>query len=236
MTCPTTPAQWQQIAEEFYRKWNFPHACGALDGKHIAIRCPGGSGSTYFNYKKFYSIVLLALVDANYKFLWADVGRRGSASDAQIYNESELKEATEDGSIGLPDPEPLPYDNANVPYYWLADDVFGLRSTLMKPYSHRCMLREERIFNYRISRARRVVENAFGILANRFQVLLTTMNHQPSTVILIVKTCLVLHNLVRIRYPRLQNRLLDNEDRSHRLVPGEWRRGRNMEDVRYVQM
>ena len=92
MTCPTTPAQWQQITEEFYRKWNFPHACGALDGKHIAIRCPGGSGSTYFNYKKFYSIVPLALVDANYKFLWADVGGRGSASDAQIYSESELKD------------------------------------------------------------------------------------------------------------------------------------------------
>ena len=81
MICPTTPCQWRSIAAEFYQKWNFPHAFGALDGKHIAVRGPGGSGSTYFNYKQLYSVVLLALLDANYKFLWADIGGRGSASD-----------------------------------------------------------------------------------------------------------------------------------------------------------
>ena len=137
MICPTTPAQWRPIAAEFYQKWKFPHVCGALDGKHIAVRCPGKSGSTYFNNKTFYSIVLLALVDANYKFLWADIVGRGSASDAQIYNESELKEAAEDGSIGFPDPDRLPNDIENVPYFFLGDESFGLRLTMMKSYSHR---------------------------------------------------------------------------------------------------
>ena len=154
MVCPTTPDEWRPITAQFYRKWNIPHACGALDGKHIAIRCPGGSGSTYFNYKKFYSVVLLALVDADYKIMWADIGGRGSASGAQIYNESELKEAIEDGSIGFPDPDPLPNDTENVPYFFLSDDAFGLRPAMMKPYSHRGLSRQERIFNYRLSRAR----------------------------------------------------------------------------------
>jgi len=92
LVCPTTPDGWRAIADKFYQRWNFPHTCGALDGKHVACRCPPKSGSQYYNYKGFYSIVLLALVDADYKFIWADVGGTGSASDAQIYNDSELRE------------------------------------------------------------------------------------------------------------------------------------------------
>ncbi len=59
-----------------------------MDGKHIAIKCPRGGGSLYFNYKKFHSIVLMALVDTDYKFIWIDVGANGSASDAQIFQSS----------------------------------------------------------------------------------------------------------------------------------------------------
>ena len=60
-------------------------------------------------------------------FLWADFGGRGSASDAQIYNVSELKEAAEDGSIGIPHTDPLPNDIEDVPYFLLGDDAFDLR-------------------------------------------------------------------------------------------------------------
>ena len=166
----------------------------------------------------------MALVDADYKFLWADVSAAGSASDAQIFNSCELKECLEYDSLGLPEPKPLPNDNKNVPYFFIGDDAFGLRPTIMKPFTLRGLTTEERIFNYRLSRARRVVENAFGILANRFQVMSSTMQHQVPTVKLIVKTCLILHNLIRIKYPSLQNQKLDKaEDESDDLVPGAWR-------------
>ena len=199
LICPTTPDGWRAIADKFYQRWNFPHTCGALDGKHVACRCPANSGSLYYNYKGFYSIVLLALVDADYKFIWADVGGAGSASDAQIYNDSELRECAEDGSIGFPVPEPLPDDIQDVPYFFVGDDAFALRPYMMKPFSLRGMTNDQRIFNYRLSRARRVAENAFGILATRFQVLMTTMLQEPATIKLIVQTCVVLHNLLRTR-------------------------------------
>ena len=103
MTFPTTPDRWRKIAGDFYSKWNCPHYLGALDGKYIAMKCPFRSGSLYYNYKGFFSVVLFALVDANYTFILADIGGTGFASDAQIYNESELKEKLEKVTLGLPD-------------------------------------------------------------------------------------------------------------------------------------
>ena len=108
---------------------------------------------------------MLALLDGQYKFRWVDVGTARSCSDAQIFNTSHLKRKIGDGSIGFPDPAPITQSGRDVPYFILADDVFALKTWLMKPYDRRMLNREERIANYRISRGRTVVEN--GILASR---------------------------------------------------------------------
>jgi hypothetical protein len=77
MACPSTPEEWKTVAAGFGYRWNFHNCLGALDGKHVAIKAPNKSGSLYFNYKGFYSIVLLALVDSEYRFLYVDVGSNG---------------------------------------------------------------------------------------------------------------------------------------------------------------
>lgn len=77
-----TKEQFVSIAEDFGRIWNFPNAIGCLDGKHVRIRCPNNTGSVYYNYKDFFSIILLALVDAKYKFIAIDVGSYGREGDA----------------------------------------------------------------------------------------------------------------------------------------------------------
>ena len=170
LTCPTTPEDWRQLEAEFRLKWNVPHAIGALDRKHVAIRKPPKSGSLYHNYKGFFSVILMALVDAEYRFRWVDVGTEGSCSDAQIFNNSELKDKIEDSSIGFLEPSPIEPGGPDLPYFILADNALALRTWLMKSYSHRGMRRPDMIANYRISRGRRVVENAFGILSSRFRV------------------------------------------------------------------
>ena len=235
LTPPNTPEGWKELADQWYERWNFPHTIGAIDGKHVACKAPPGS-SDYYNYKGFFSVILFAMVSSDYKFLWVDVSGKGSSSDAHIYNTSELREGLEnDDIVGWPRPDPLPNDTQDVPYFIVGDDAFSLRTYLMKPYSSRNLTRQERIYNYRLSRARRVVENAFGILANRFQILLSTMGQHPETVRLIVKACILLHNVMRSRYPVLQNRLVDNQVADGAVVPGAWRDGQNLEDTEDVR-
>ena len=62
---PTSKKEWLDIATEFDNKWNFPHCKGAIDGKHIIIQAPPRSGSTFFNYKKSFGIVLLIVCNTN---------------------------------------------------------------------------------------------------------------------------------------------------------------------------
>ena len=117
---------------------NFPHTLGAIDGKHVACKAPPNSGSEYYNYKGFFSVILFAMVYSDYKFLYADVSANGSTSDAQIFNNSDLKQALENEDLaGYPPPCPLPNDTEDVPFFIVGDDALALRKYLMKPYSHR---------------------------------------------------------------------------------------------------
>lgn len=85
------------MAKQFAQKWNYPCALGAIDGNHIAIRPPPESGSEFYNYKHFFSVFMLALVDADYKFLYVDVGAPGRSGDAGVYAQCTLKRALENG-------------------------------------------------------------------------------------------------------------------------------------------
>ena len=74
MFLPDSKEKWLSVAKEFEEKWQFPNCVGAIDGKHVPLINPFNSGSTYFSYKSFFSIVLLALVDADYEFLYVSIG------------------------------------------------------------------------------------------------------------------------------------------------------------------
>ncbi|GFS58015.1 DDE Tnp4 domain-containing protein [Trichonephila clavipes] len=103
------------VAEEFWAKWNFPLCLGAMDGKHMRIKPPSHSGATYRNYKGFFSIVQLALVDANLKFLYVDVGTNGRASDGGVWGKSKLRHAIKNGDINIPEAAALPGSASKLP-------------------------------------------------------------------------------------------------------------------------
>ena len=89
--------------------------------------------------------------------------------DAQTLNICYLKQSIIDETIRFLDEDPLSEDDRDLPYFILADDAFALRIYLMNPFLERNLNYEECIFNYRLSRARRLVKNPFGILANFFK-------------------------------------------------------------------
>lgn len=104
---PTTEAEWREVAMGFETKWQFPNCLGAIDGKHIYIQPPANSGSTYHNYKSRFSVVLMAVVDADYKFIYANVGVQGRVSDGGIFGQSDLRAAMDRHLLNVPPPEPL---------------------------------------------------------------------------------------------------------------------------------
>ena len=160
---PDTQQAWKTIADEFEEKWNFPNCIGAIDGKHVTVKCPSGSGSAFYNYKNQFSIILLAIVDADYNFLFVDVGTNGRANDSGVFGRSAISTLLENGELNIPPPQPLPGRQRDIPFVIVGDDAFPLKNYLVKPYPNRQLDPEKRVFNYRLSRARRIVENVFGI-------------------------------------------------------------------------
>ena len=113
----------------YEERWNFPNCIGAMDGKHIVVKQPRNSGSYYFNYKGTFSVVLLAVVDADYKFIYVNVGCNGRISDGGVFKNSSLSSALEENLLEVPSPRQLISDNnpSPLPYVLVADDAFPLK-------------------------------------------------------------------------------------------------------------
>lgn len=194
-------------AEKFYQFWNFPNCCMSIDGKHIRIVCPPNTGSLCFNYKEYFSTVLLALVDADCKFVAIDVGSYGGEGDAGVYERSNLGQKINAGQMNFPAPTKLPGTEVLQPYVILGDSAFALTERMMKPYPQALSAADTAVatYNYRHCRARRTSENAFGILCQYFRIFFTPIAVKRLECVdnIIFATC-ILHNMLRqskIPYP-----------------------------------
>lgn len=203
---PSTEGEWKNVEYNFRESWNFPGFAGSLDRKHVIIRAPSHSGSDFYNYKNSFSIVPLAVAEANYNFLYLDVGAKGRGSDGGIFQNSSLHAALETNCLNMPRDFSI-----------VGDDAFPLKTYLMKPYSRRYMTQEERIYNYRLSRALREIENTFGILVSKFRIFEKPISLKIESVDDVVLACCSL----LIWY--VSSGLIDYEDENHRIIRGSWR-------------
>ncbi|XP_072388169.1 uncharacterized protein rasp isoform X5 [Diabrotica undecimpunctata] len=197
MEIPTAD-KWREIANGFEKHAKFPNCIGAIDGKHIRLFQPAQSASLYYNYKHFFSLLLLALCDANYCFTWVDIGAYGKNSDSGVFQESTLYRMLMEKTLNIPEPTAIT-GGSIVPYVIVGDEAFALMENLMKPFGGKLLTYEKKIFNYRLTLARRYIECTFGIMCNKWRIL-----HRPLDVNInfaedIVKAICVLHNYVRQR-------------------------------------
>lgn len=190
--------KWESIVQKFETIANFPNCLGAVDGKHVRIVHP--LNSMHINYKGYSSIVLMAVADAEYRFVYANVGAYGKDCDSNVFQNCPLWKSIINGTMDLPDDKCLPgTQNPKLPYFLIGDDAFGLHKHLLKPYSGHSLTVEKRIYNYRVCRARRYVECTFGILSNKWRIFHRAINLDPDYATDIVRACVVLHNFVRDR-------------------------------------
>ncbi|XP_008188347.1 protein ANTAGONIST OF LIKE HETEROCHROMATIN PROTEIN 1-like, partial [Acyrthosiphon pisum] len=191
---------WKTIADRYNELWNLPNCVGSIDGKHIRIKAPVNSGSSFFNYKGYFSIVLMATADADGKFITIDVGEYGRNSDSKVFKESAFGQLLFKKKLNLPENACLPHEenDPTFPYYFVADEAFPLLDNVMRPYPRRSLTNTKRIFNYRLSNGRKSVECAFGMMASKFRILERPINFKTEKIEIVIKAICVLHNLIRV--------------------------------------
>lgn len=216
-------------AKLFETQWHFNNCVGCMDGKHILIQKPSQSASLFFNYKGTFSVVLFAIVNANYEFIYVHTGSEGSQSDGGIFKKTSFYARLSNNNLHLPEFYLLPGTDISVPYVFLGDSAFALEKHIMKPFPERNISREQTIFNYRLSRARRIVENAFGILASRFRVFKQPLNLSLENIDAVVLASCALHNFLRKKSKTyLTSACVDREDlESGTFIDGTWRQATN---------
>lgn len=156
---------------DYYRRWRFPNCFGSIDGKHCQIKCPPSSGSHFFNYLHYFSIVLQGVADADKKFITIEVGGRGKQSDGGTFAGSTLFKLLEANKFNVPSPQPLPGSNIVVPNFLIGDEAYPLKTNLLRHYPCRDLNAQTEFFNDRLSTARKCIECAFGILTSKWRFL-----------------------------------------------------------------
>ncbi|CAH2010848.1 unnamed protein product [Acanthoscelides obtectus] len=192
---PTT-ATFLNVSADFMKVWNFPNCIGAVDGKHVKVIAPQHSGSMYFNYKHYFSIVLQGVCDANYKLLVIDVGGYGKQSDGGTFQSSNLYKRIHQNKLNVPNPDSLPGTNVRAPYVFIADEAYPLMPNLLKPYNRRNRSLEHINFNQRLSRARKTIECTFGIMYAKWRLLSKAIETTEKTADDIIKAICILHNTI----------------------------------------
>lgn len=181
----------------------------------------------------------MAACDSFYKFTVVDVGGEGSNSDGAIFKNSGFGHRLINNNLNLPNPKPLPNLNEVLPHFFVADAAFPLHTHIMRPFPGNFLSIEKLIFNYRLSRARRVIEYTFGILTQRWRIFYRPIDALIETSENIVLCTVVLHNYIQKceeDIPINERKYcptgyVDTENKYGEVIPGNWRNNNSVRAV-----
>lgn len=197
---PVTPEGWIDIARQFFEKTGFPNVCACIDGKHCQIYKPDNTGSEYYCYKGYPSLVLVGVCDAQYRFINYHVGAKGSESDSGIFKSTLFYKYLVRGRLNLPNDVYIAAVETTLPFVFLGDSAFGIGSHILKPYGGNCLVAREQYFNQRFSGARIFIEQTFGILRAKFRVLAAPVDGKVNVIEKVITACVLLHNYLRTQF------------------------------------
>ena len=165
----------------------------------------------------------MAVVNAEYKFVYVNCRQPGRIADGGVIRKTTFYKKLLQGELNIPPPSET---DEGLGFIFIGDEAFALDENMVKVYAQKTLTYERRIFNYRVCRARNVVENAFGLIASKFRVLLTAIHLEPLKVNTIVMAICTLHNFLKRNSSRYANPAsFDREDpETHEIQQnGGWR-------------
>jgi len=123
-------------------------------------------------------------------------------------------------------PEPETKHGIDLPYVLVSDEIFPLKSWLMKSFPGKGLPESKEIFNYRLSQCRRTIENTFGIFAAKWRIFRRPIRANPETVDKIIKACVCLHNYLKLTCSSqyVPDGFVDSEGNTGSFIPGDWRK------------
>ncbi|KOC63478.1 hypothetical protein WH47_03700 [Habropoda laboriosa] len=168
-----------------------------INGKYITLQYSMENRSECMNHKRFFSIVLLPLVDANYNFIFIDMDCQGRISDGAVFANTELYKQMEENSLNIPQSTHLNKREEELSFLFLGNKACALSENLIKVYSsYYAKLLERRIFNYGLCSACRFVENVIGIASLVFRVVWKPLLSQLEKTSLFVLAVILQHNFL----------------------------------------
>lgn len=136
----------------------------------------------------------MAVSDAKHRFIVVEAGASGKRADVNIFYKSTFAKKMANGSFEIPPPCPQDGVEGDLPFFWVGDSAYPQTGNIATPFKGNHLRPEEEVYNYRLSRARRIVENAFGILTARFRIMFRSIEGSPALVRGVILACLALHN------------------------------------------
>lgn len=196
---PQSEAEWKQIAQNFEHKWQFNKCLGIVGGKNVMISLgapaeamPPGDASA----NSYSNAILMAIVNDNFQFIYVNVSDKSRSNDSGIWQASDFNSCLQTNSLRIPTDYTVNGSKCQLPYTFLGDKSFPLRDNLLRPFASRIPPYDERIFNYRLARARRVFDNTFNVLTNRFQCFHRPIALDSDRVDSIILAACTLHNFL----------------------------------------
>ncbi|CAN0403282.1 unnamed protein product [Ascophyllum nodosum] len=187
-----TPSEQDYISKAFQKRTGMKNVVGAIDGSHIPIPAPSEAAQgSYYNYKGFFSVVLVAIVDNDGLFRWICAGAPGSCGDGEIFKWSRwYKKLIADQSKPASSRRLITKGRVI-----LGDSAFANCEWLLCPYDAPAT-RHQRFYNYKHSGTRFVVEHAFGRLKWKFMAMKNRMFFYLDSVPDVIVCCVALYNSI----------------------------------------
>jgi hypothetical protein len=124
----------------------------------------------------------------------------GTQEDGGVLSNSAFGKALLQSKLPFPADSALPgTTQPALPYVIVGDEAFPLRTNMLRPFPRKNLPESKAVYNYRFSRARRTIENAFGIIAARWRIFRHPIIADPDHVAVYIKACIALHNFLRVR-------------------------------------